>query len=126
MLGTLAFVQTRRRLPMLEDWATRVDEPHTEAEFVAIRRSVCRGTPYGSQPWAAQTAARLGLESTIRPPDQQEELASILPELPQESCVPFLPFTEEDLACCRGVHNRSVQHSSRHPIPWVAQRLRRR
>jgi len=54
-------------LPVPEDWATWVDEPHTAAELAAIRRSVSRGTPYGSEQWVTQVAARLGLESTIRP-----------------------------------------------------------
>ena len=53
-------------LPMPEDWATWVDEPQTERELAAIRRSVAKGTPYGSEQWVTQTAARLGLESTIR------------------------------------------------------------
>jgi len=52
---------------MPKDWATCVDQAQTEAELAAIRRSVCRGTPYGSRQWVTQTAARLGLESTIRP-----------------------------------------------------------
>lgn len=54
-------------LPAPKDWTTWVDEPHTEAELAAIRRSVCRGTPYGGEQWVTQTAARLGLACTIRP-----------------------------------------------------------
>jgi putative transposase len=52
---------------MPEDWATWIDEPHTETELAAIRRNVAKGTPYGSEQWVTQTAARLGLASTLRP-----------------------------------------------------------
>jgi putative transposase len=54
-------------VPMPADWETWVDEPQTEAELAAIRRSVNRGRPYGSEPWVRQTAARLGLQPTLRP-----------------------------------------------------------
>jgi putative transposase len=39
----------------------------TEAEVEAIRRCVRRGCPSGSDDWVAQTAARLGLQSTLGP-----------------------------------------------------------
>jgi putative transposase len=39
--------------------------PHTEAELDALRRSVARGTPYGSSAWVQQTATELGLESSL-------------------------------------------------------------
>jgi len=54
-------------LPMPQDWETWVNEPHTEAELAAIRRSVNRGAPYGDEQWVTQTAARLGLATTLRP-----------------------------------------------------------
>ena len=44
-----------------------MNEPQTEAEVEAIRRSVIRGTPYGSEEWATQSAARLQLKHTLRP-----------------------------------------------------------
>jgi putative transposase len=47
------------------DWLRRVDQPETEAELAALRRSVTRGTPYGSEAWQKRTAARLGLQSTM-------------------------------------------------------------
>ena len=54
-------------VPMPHDWAAWVDEPQTDAELEAIRRSVSKGTPLGCKQWVAQTVARLGLESTTRP-----------------------------------------------------------
>jgi len=49
------------------DWVRRVNRPETDAELEAIRRSVNRSAPFGSKAWQARTAARLGLQSTLRP-----------------------------------------------------------
>jgi putative transposase len=48
-------------------WLRYINQPHSEAELEAIRRSVQRGQPYGGDAWVRATAARLGLESTLRP-----------------------------------------------------------
>jgi len=48
------------------DWTARVNRPFGPAEEEAVQRSIRRGRPFGSGPWQAQTAARLGLESTFR------------------------------------------------------------
>lgn len=53
-------------LPMPRTWTTIVNKPQTEAEVEAIRRSVTRGQPYGSEPWVLATASDLGLNSTLR------------------------------------------------------------
>ena len=53
-----------RRLP---NWVKEVNAPHTEAELLALRRSVNRGCPFGEAFWSEQTVHRLGLESTLRP-----------------------------------------------------------
>jgi putative transposase len=53
-------------LPMPRNWKELVNEPQSEAELEAIRRSVVKGRPYGREAWAKQTAAELGLESTFR------------------------------------------------------------
>jgi putative transposase len=52
--------------PRPRDWLSLVDEPQTEAELEAIRRSVTRSQPYGSEAWVWKTARDLGLESTLR------------------------------------------------------------
>ncbi|HVA44771.1 MAG TPA: transposase [Pirellulales bacterium] len=48
-------------------WVEWVNAPPNEAELTAIRRSVERGNPYGSESWNERTIRRLGLELTIRP-----------------------------------------------------------
>src|SRR5262245_60058508 len=53
-------------VPEPADWLRRVNAAQTEAELVALRRSVLRGTPYGAEGWTARTARRLGLEYTLR------------------------------------------------------------
>jgi putative transposase len=50
-----------------EPWQEWVDQPETEAELTALRRSVARGVPFGAESWQRQTAKRLGLESSLRP-----------------------------------------------------------
>ena len=50
-----------------EPWAKRVNLPLSPAEEEALRRSMARGQPYGSEEWLEATSARLGLESTLRP-----------------------------------------------------------
>jgi putative transposase len=50
------------------DWAEGVNAAMAEAELERLRRSVARRAPFGSTPWTAATAARLGLESSLNPP----------------------------------------------------------
>jgi putative transposase len=40
----------------------------TEAEVASIRHSIRRGRPFGSETWTRETAERLGLEFSLRPP----------------------------------------------------------
>jgi REP-associated tyrosine transposase len=54
-------------LTMPGNWVESVNRAQTQAELEALRRSVNRGTPFGSVPWQVRTAKRLGLESTLRP-----------------------------------------------------------
>jgi putative transposase len=48
------------------NWLQLVNQPQTEAEVAALRRCVQRGTPFGSEAWAARSAARLDLGFTLR------------------------------------------------------------
>lgn len=48
-------------------WLEYVNTPQTEAELDAVRRCVQRGTPFGDETWVSNSAARLGLNSTLRP-----------------------------------------------------------
>jgi putative transposase len=63
-------------LPQPRNWAELASQPQTEAELEAIRRSVTRGQPYGSERWVKRTAKRLGLESTLRPRGRPRKNAS--------------------------------------------------
>lgn len=54
-------------VPYPRDWHSYVNRLETEAELKALRHSVQRGTPYGSDGWVSETAAEMGLESTLRP-----------------------------------------------------------
>lgn len=49
------------------NWLDSVNAPQTEAEVAAVRRCVQRGTPFGDERWAKSSAARLGLDFTLRP-----------------------------------------------------------
>ena len=63
-------------MPEPTGWRAFVNKPQTHAELEAIRRSVTRGQPYGSQSWVKQTAKRLGLESTLRAPHRPRKTAT--------------------------------------------------
>ncbi len=49
------------------NWRWLVNQPQTDAECAAIRKSIRRGCPFGSDDWKTQSSVRLGLESTLRP-----------------------------------------------------------
>ncbi len=50
-----------------DDWLRRVHRAETKRELEALRRSVQRGQPFGSEDWTARTIAKLELEHTVRP-----------------------------------------------------------
>jgi putative transposase len=54
-------------VPLPMAWVKEVNRPQTEAELEAVRQSVRRGQPFGSEAWVAKTASRLSLETTLRP-----------------------------------------------------------
>jgi putative transposase len=49
------------------DWTARVNRPFGPKEVEAMLRSMRRGQPFGSESWQAEVAARLGLDSLLRP-----------------------------------------------------------
>jgi putative transposase len=53
------------------DWPEFVNAPMTEAESEAIRLSLRRDGPYGTESWARSTAAQLGLQSSLRSREAQ-------------------------------------------------------
>ena len=54
-------------IPRPRSWRTWVNQPQTESELHAVRRSILRGTPFGAESWIPQSAARLQLKHTLRP-----------------------------------------------------------
>ena len=53
-------------LPRPSCWQDYVNQPQTASEVDAIRRSVKRGMPYGTEAWITQSATRLQLNHTLR------------------------------------------------------------
>ena len=51
----------------LPKWKERVNQPLSDAEMQALRRSVQRGRPFGDDSWVQSVAERCNLESTVRP-----------------------------------------------------------
>lgn len=49
------------------NWLERVNKPQSDAELEALRRSVNRGQPFGSEAWRGKISGQFGLESTFRP-----------------------------------------------------------
>ncbi|MEO2017076.1 MAG: transposase [Fuerstiella sp.] len=64
---------SRWPIPRPVKWCQYVNEPQTEAELTALRRSCVRGTPYGSTKWVSQTAQTLGLQATLRKPGRPKK-----------------------------------------------------
>jgi putative transposase len=54
-------------VPLGRQWRQHVNQPQTEAELAAIRRSLTRGQPFGGDAWRTKVARQLGLEHTFRP-----------------------------------------------------------
>jgi len=68
------------RVPLAEwpvarpkNWITLVNTPQTPAEEKALRESVNRSRPFGTQAWQERTAKRLGLSSCFRPPGRPKK-----------------------------------------------------
>lgn len=55
-------------MPLPSEWRAAVNEVEAPAELARLRHCVNRGTPYGAARWVERIAAKLGLESTLRPP----------------------------------------------------------
>ena len=54
-------------IPRLPHWVDKVNEPLTDRELQAVRKSAQRGSPFGDSRWLESTVDRLGLRSTLRP-----------------------------------------------------------
>lgn len=54
-------------VPLPTKWFNIVHQPQTDAELLALRTSIQRGTPFGGPRWTQRAARELHLESTLRP-----------------------------------------------------------
>jgi putative transposase len=64
-------------------WIEHVNQPETELELAAIRKSVVRGQPFGGETWRIKVSRQLGLEHTFRRqgrPKKQPDL--LIPRVP--------------------------------------------
>lgn len=55
-------------IPRPRNWLELVNRPLPSDQLDRLRTSVKRGRPFGDDKWVAATAARLGLQSTLRDP----------------------------------------------------------
>ncbi|MFN0016669.1 MAG: transposase [Pirellulaceae bacterium] len=53
-------------LPPGSRWNDYVNQPETEAELAALRKSVTQGIPFGDADWVERTGKALGIETRIR------------------------------------------------------------
>ena len=53
-------------MPRGAGWIDAVNAPMFESEVEAIRRCVQRNRPFGGETWVSQTAAALGLASSLK------------------------------------------------------------
>jgi len=56
-----------RPIKLPKDWAERVNRPENDDELAALRRSVNRESPFGTESWQESIADRLNLRSNLRP-----------------------------------------------------------
>jgi putative transposase len=54
-------------VPLARGWIEHVNRPQTERELAAVRQSIVRGTPFGSEHWQKIAARRLALAHTLHP-----------------------------------------------------------
>ncbi len=54
-------------VPRPANWRHWVNEADDPGQLAALRNSVNRGAPWGGPGWAGRTAARLGIEASLRP-----------------------------------------------------------
>lgn len=66
-------------IPRPRDWCVLVNQPQTDEELAALRRSANRGCPFGGDGWVTRTADRFKLLSTLRPSGRRAKTPSAAP-----------------------------------------------
>lgn len=69
-------------VPAPENWLAWVQEPLTEGELGAVRKSVRGQTPYGDEFWTRTTSERLGVRSGLPPLRPVERLSRATRNVP--------------------------------------------
>ncbi len=77
-LGTTVGIENPPKIAFEEilrrgDWTEFVNAPMTEAESEIIRLSIRRDRPFGTEIWTRSTAAKLGLQSSLRSRGAQKQ-----------------------------------------------------
>jgi putative transposase len=58
------------------DWLAWVDQPQTDAEVEALRKSVEKGRPFGQSAWRERMIEDLGLQASVRQPGRPKKRAA--------------------------------------------------
>ena len=66
----------QRLLVRPANWADGVNQSISAAEMDRLHISVNRGRPYGSDRWTQASAARLGLQSSLRNPGRPRKITN--------------------------------------------------
>src|SRR5205823_7101155 len=72
-------------------WLEHVQDVATAGELEALRRSVRRGLPFGTEAWQRETAERLGLQNTLVPRGRPRK-ANAQPPSDQRAPTPVFPI----------------------------------
>jgi putative transposase len=71
-----------RPVPLIEgpvarpaEWLRWVNETETDEQVTAIRRSVVKGQPYGTEAWVTRMVGQWNLEATMREPGRPKNMA---------------------------------------------------
>ena len=70
---TVPVLELQSPLARTSTWLTWVNEPQSADEESALRLSIKRSRPYGTQPWTEEIATTLDLEASLRSPGRQGE-----------------------------------------------------
>jgi len=98
-----------------EPWLEHVNAALTAEEMEPLRRSVNRGTPFGSESRVESTVRKHGLESTIRPRGRSakewEESSGA-----ESTCLSPFSFPSYSLFCCHYLTRQRCRTSG--PDGW--------
>jgi putative transposase len=112
-------------VPEPDNWVEWVNQPQTEAELKAVRRSVARGLPFGDESWQRRTAERLGLQQALRPRGRPRKVQAAPPDegVGTSGGFPAAHTPPGRIASCRSVACRSRGQRPKQEKPRMAERI---